>query len=155
MPGKPAVSKPALGLAQRVESVRASVPLRSLLTKKMAPPPSLALLLRMSNELKMRAELQTYARSLLHELQQMYLADEQSGKSGEELQSRLKGNLDYARSIFESRVALEGSDTAALLDDELASLVEAEQSAPFARDLAVAAGRPELAQAKQTAAEAS
>jgi hypothetical protein len=116
---------------------------------------AVALLLRMTNELKMRAELQTYARSLLHELQQMYLADEQSEKNAEELRARLKGNLDYARSIFDSRVALEGSDTAALLDDELAAMVEAEPSAPFARDLAVVAGRPELVQGKQNAAEAS
>ena len=116
---------------------------------------AVALLLRMTNELKMRAELQTYARSLLRELQQMYLADEQSGKDGEELLARLKGNLEYARSIFDSRVALEGGDTAALLDDELGALAEAEQSTPFARDLAAAAGRPELAQNKQSAAEAS
>jgi len=116
---------------------------------------AIALLLRMSNELKVRAELQTYARSLLNELQQMYVGDGQAGKDSEDLKSRLKGNLEYARSIFDSRVALEGGDTAALLDDELAALVEAEQATPFARDLAAAAGRPELAQGKQNAAEAS
>lgn len=114
----------------------------------------IALLLRMTNELKVRAELQTYARSLIHELQQMYAADEQAGKSGDDLGIRLKGNLDYARSIFESRVALEGGDAAALLDDELAALIEAEQATPFGRDLAAAAGRPELA-GKRSAAEAS
>jgi hypothetical protein len=116
---------------------------------------AVALLLRMANELKMRAELQTYARSLLHELQQMYLADEQSGKQGDELEARLKGNLDYARSIFESRVALEGADSAALLDDEVASLVEAEAETPFGRDLASASGQPEPSARKQNAAEAS
>jgi hypothetical protein len=115
----------------------------------------IALLLRMTNELKVRAELQTYARSLIHELQQMYAADEQAGKSGDELGTRLKGNLDYARSIFESRVALEGGDAAALLDDELAALIEAEQATSFGRDLAAAAGRPELATGKRSAAEAS
>ena len=113
---------------------------------------AIALLMRMSNELKARAELETYARSLLRELQQMYVADEQSGKAGEDLLLRLQGNLDYARSIFESRVALEGSDAAALLDDEVAALVEAEQATPFARDLATAVGRPELVQRKQNAA---
>ena len=115
----------------------------------------IALLLRMTNELKVRAELQTYARSLIHELQQMYSADEQAGKAGTELGTRLKGNLDYARSIFESRVALEGGDAAALLDDELAALIEAEQATSFGRDLAAAAGRPELAAEKRSAAEAS
>jgi len=114
-----------------------------------------ALLMRMTNELKMRAELQTYARSLIHELQQMYASDEQAGKAGDELRTRLKGNLDYARSIFESRVALEGGDAAALLDDELAALIEAEQAAPFGQDLAAAAGRPELASGSRSAAEAS
>ena len=114
-----------------------------------------ALLMRMTNELKMRAELQNYARSLLSELQQMYVADEQSGKGGDELHARLQGNLEYARSIFDSRVALEGGDAAALLDDELAAIVEAEQSTAFGRHLAAAAGRPELADRKQSAAEAS
>ena len=116
---------------------------------------AVALLLRMANELKMRAELQTYARSLLHELQQMYLADEQAGKQGEDLVSRLKGNLEYARSIFDSRVALEGADSAALLDDEVASLVEAEAETPFGRDLASASGQPEPSARTQSAAEAS
>jgi len=115
----------------------------------------IALLLRMTNELKVRAELQTYARSLIHELQQMYAADEQAGKGGDDLGTRLKGNLDYARSIFESRVALEGGDAAALLDDELAALIESEQATPFGRDLAAAAGRPELVSGKRSAAEAS
>ena len=115
----------------------------------------IALLLRMTNELKVRAELQAYARSLIHELQQMYAADEQAGKGGDDLGTRLKGNLDYARSIFESRVALEGGDAAALLDDELAALIESEQATPFGRDLAAAAGRPELVSGKRSAAEAS
>ena len=42
MPGKPAVSKPSLGLRRSVEPSMRSVPVRSLLTKKTAPPPSLA-----------------------------------------------------------------------------------------------------------------
>jgi hypothetical protein len=116
---------------------------------------AIALLMRMTNELKLRAELQSYARSLLRELEQMYSADLQAEKPAEELRGRLKGNLDYARSIFDSRVALEGGDAAQLLDDELAALVETEGSTPFARDLAAAAGRPELAERARSAAEAS
>lgn len=113
---------------------------------------TIALLMRMSNELKARAELQTYARSLLRELEQMYASDEQSEKSADDLQIRLKGNLEYARSIFESRVTLEGSDAAALLDEEIASLIDTEQSTPFARHLAAVAGRPLT---RKSAAEAS
>ena len=42
MPGRPAVWKPSLGLCCRTLCLIASVPVRSLLTKKMAPPPSAA-----------------------------------------------------------------------------------------------------------------
>jgi hypothetical protein len=102
---------------------------------------AVALLMRMTNELKARAELQAYARSLLRELSQMYASDEQAAKTPDDMQARLKGNLEYARSIFESRVALEGGDAAALLDDEIAALVDAEQTTPFGRHLALVAGR--------------
>ena len=113
---------------------------------------AVALLMRMSNELKARAELQAYAQSLLRELEQMYSADEQSGKQGDELQARLKGNLDYARSIFDSRVALEGSGAGSLLDDEIGALLESEPDTPFAQHLAAASGR---SVASRNAAEAS
>jgi hypothetical protein len=113
---------------------------------------AVALLMRMTNELKARAELQTYARSLLRELEQMYASDEQAGKPADELQVRLKGNLEYARSIFESRVALEGGDAAALLDDEIAALLDIAQDTPFARHLATVSGR---AVNPRNAAEAS
>ena len=113
---------------------------------------AVALLMRLTNELKARAELQTYARSLLRELEQMYASDQQTDKPADELQARLKGNLEYARSIFESRVALEGSDAAALLDDEISALIDTAQGTPFAGHLAVVAGRPEAA---RNAAEAS
>lgn len=113
---------------------------------------AVALLMRMTNELKARAELQTYARSLLRELEQMYASDQQTDKSDDELQARLKGNLEYARSIFESRVALEGSDAAPLLDDEISGLIETAQGTSFAGHLAVVAGHPAAA---RNAAEAS
>jgi hypothetical protein len=113
---------------------------------------AVALLMRMTNELKARAELQTYARSLLRELEQMYASDEQAEKSADELRIRLKGNLEYARSIFESRVALEGGDAAALLDDEIGALLDTGQDTPFARHLAAVAGR---AVNPRNAAEAS
>ena len=112
-----------------------------------------ALLARLTNELKTLAELQAYAGSLLRELEQMHAADVQAGMAGQELQSRLKGNLEYARSIYGSRIALEGADAAALLDEALAALLDANQGAPFGRDLAAAAGRPAVA--ARSAAEAS
>jgi predicted nucleic acid-binding Zn-ribbon protein len=112
-----------------------------------------ALVARLTNELKALAELQAYASSLLHELEQMHTADVQAGMAPEELPARLKGNLEYACSIYNSRIALEGADAAALLDDALAALLDAKQGTPFGRDLADAAGRPDLA--ARNAAEAS
>ena len=103
-----------------------------------------ALLSRLTNELKTLNELQAYAGSLVRELEQMHAGDVQSGLGISELQERLKGNLEYARSIYNSRIALEGADAAGLLDEELSSMIEAQQGSPFGRDLAAAAGRPEL-----------
>ena len=44
IPGKPWVSKPRLGFRRSTERSMISEPERSLLTKKIAPPPSLAVL---------------------------------------------------------------------------------------------------------------
>ena len=44
MPGYPSVSNPRLGLLRSSESAMISDPDRSLLTKKIAPPPSFAVL---------------------------------------------------------------------------------------------------------------
>lgn len=112
-----------------------------------------ALLARLSNELKALAELQAYAASLVHELEQMHGADVQSGIGGDELKKRLAGNLDYAHSIYASRIALEGADAAGLLEDQLASIIEAQPDTPFGSDLARVVGRP--ARAARNAAEAS
>jgi len=109
-----------------------------------------ALLMRLTNELKALAELQKYAASLLHEMEQMYEADVAAGLSGAELQKRLVGNLDFARSIYGSRTALEGTDAASLIEDELSGLIDARKGTAFARDLAEAAGH-----ARRSAAEAS
>lgn len=115
----------------------------------------LSVLLRLNNELKVLAELQKYATSLLNEIEQMYAADVEAGITGAELQKRLTGNLDYARSIYGSRTALEGADAGTLIDDELGALIEARAGTPFARDLAVATGRGEPASQRHSAAEAS
>jgi multidrug efflux pump subunit AcrA (membrane-fusion protein) len=95
-------------------------------------------------------ELKEYAASLLHEMEQMYEADVAAGINGPDLQKRLSGNLDFARSIYGSRTALEGTDAASLIEDELAGLIDARRGTPFAQDLATAAGH-----ARESAAEAS
>ncbi len=104
---------------------------------------AVALLMRHTNELKTLAELRAYASSLVLEIEQMYVSDVGAGKTGHDLQSRLKGNVDYARSIYANRVSLEGADAAALLDDQLATLVETQHSTPFGADLASIVGRPD------------
>jgi hypothetical protein len=101
---------------------------------------AIALLSRLTNELKTLAELKTYATSLLRELEEMHAADLQTGIDSTNMQARLKGNLEYARSIYGSRIALEGADAAALLDDELGALIAAQRDTPFGRDLAAATG---------------
>ena len=110
---------------------------------------AVAVLMRMTNELKARAELQAYAQSLLRELEEMFAADEQADRPEQELHTRLKGNLDYARSIFESRVTLEGADAATLLDEEIAALLESEQASSFGRHLAAVAGLPASARSAE------
>jgi hypothetical protein len=116
---------------------------------------AVAVLMRLTNELKALAELQTYAISLLQEIEQMYKADVDAGITGADLEKRVNGNLDYARSIFASRTALEGADAATLIDDEIASLIDVQKGTPFGRDLAAAAGARVVAPPAQRTAEAS
>ena len=104
-----------------------------------------ALLMRLTTELRTLAELRAYAGSLLSEMEQMYVSDVNAGKSGQELQKRLRDNLEYARSIYANRIALECPDAATLLDDQLAVLAETQQGTPFGRDLSIVAGREEAA----------
>jgi len=111
---------------------------------------AVALVMRLTNELKALAELQRYAASLLQEIEQMFDADVQAGKSDADLRKRLSGNLEYARSIYASRAAIEGDAAGALIEDELSALIEARAGTPFARHFAAAAGLGE-----RNAAEAS
>jgi hypothetical protein len=103
---------------------------------------AVAVLMRMTNELKTLAELRAYAVSLIAEIGQMYAADVGAEKTPAELRRRLQANIEYARSIFATRVTFECPDAAPLLEEEIAAVVERERGSPFVRDLeAVAAGR--------------
>jgi hypothetical protein len=112
---------------------------------------TVALLTRLTGELKMLAELRAYADLLVKEMQQMYDADVASGQSGDGLLNLLKSNLEYARSIYASRVTHEGADAATLLEDQLSAIVEMPGATPFARDLASALGRAETERAESRA----
>ncbi len=111
-----------------------------------------ALLTRLTGELRKLAELRTYAGSLLGEMEQMYLSDAQAGKAGPDLQARLRDNLEYARSIYANRIAIECPDAGTLLDEQLGALLESRGETAFGRDLRVAAGREAAAgQSRRTA----
>ena len=98
---------------------------------------TVALLMRLTAELKTMAELRAYATSLLTEIEQMYQSDVEGGKEGEELKRRLLANLDYARSIYSNRAQFESPSAAALLDAQVLATVDARQDSAFGRDLGV------------------
>ncbi|HEX2453676.1 MAG TPA: hypothetical protein VHI99_08235 [Vicinamibacterales bacterium] len=101
---------------------------------------AIVLLMRMTHELKTLTELRDYAIMLLQEAEQMYLADADAGRSADELRSRLTVNIDCARQLYAQRAALEGSAAATLLDDQIAATIDAQDSTPFARELAAIVG---------------
>ena len=98
---------------------------------------TIALLMRLTTELKAMAELRAYAASLLNEIEQMYQSDVAAGKQGEELQKRLHANLDYARSIYSNRAQFESPSAGALLDAQVAGMAEAHGDNAFGKDLAL------------------
>ena len=100
---------------------------------------TVALLMRLTTELKAMAELRAYAGSLLTEIEQMYQSDVSAGKQGEELQRRLHANLDYARSIYSNRAQFESPSAAALLDAQVSAMAETNRDSAFGRDLAAVA----------------
>jgi hypothetical protein len=112
---------------------------------------TVALLTRLTKELKTLAELREYATILLQEAQQMFAADADAGKSGEELRLRLRDNIDCARQLYAQRAALEGAAATTLLDEQISALLHDHADTPFARELAALAGHP----AERRAAEAS
>jgi hypothetical protein len=102
---------------------------------------SIALVMRLTNELKALAELREYAATLLSEAEHMYASDVKSGKKDAELRSRLKDNLECARRIYAQRIALEGPAAAGLLEEHIATVIEEQQATAFGRDLAAVASK--------------
>ena len=98
---------------------------------------TVALMMRLTTELKTMAELRAYAGSLLTEIEQMYHSDVAAGKEGEELKKRLLANLEYARSIYGNRAQYESPAAAALLDAQVSGMIDAHHDSAFGRDLAV------------------
>jgi len=113
---------------------------------------AVALLTRLTEEMKALSELRDYACMLLQEAEQMYVADSEAGKSGDELRARLRDTIECARQLFSQRASMDGPAAVSLLDDEIVAAIESQAGTPFARDLAAAAGESERA---GRAAEAS
>jgi chromosome segregation ATPase len=99
---------------------------------------AVALLMRLSQELKAISELRDYAALLLKEAEEMHTADADGGRGEDEIRRRLKDNIDCARQLFLQRASTEGPSAATLLDEQIAAAVEAQT--PFGRDLAAVAG---------------
>lgn len=97
-----------------------------------------ALVTRLSQELKMLAELREYATMLLQEADQMYAADVEAGRNEAERRRRLQETIDCARQLYAQRAALEGAAAATLLDEQIA--IQAASATPFAHELAAVAG---------------
>jgi chromosome segregation ATPase len=96
------------------------------------------LLMRHTDELKTLRELRDYAALLLQEAEHMFTADREAGKASADVRKRLRDNLDCASQLYAHRAALEGTAAAALLDEQIAAVIETDT--PFAQDLAAIVG---------------
>ena len=113
---------------------------------------------KLTVEPKVLAELDAYATLLLDEIEHMYTSAASLGKKSAELKTDLKANLQCAREIYAQRVSSQGPAAAAVLDDRLATVLDARAATPFGRDLAAIAGRTNPApqqKSSRAAAQAS
>jgi hypothetical protein len=106
-------------------------------------------------EQKMLNELRAYTVLLLDEVEYMYNADTSQGMKDADLKARLKENLQCARQIYAQRVAAEGPVAARLLEEHIASVIDARGGTPFARDLGAVAGIQPSASGKKASRQAS
>lgn len=109
------------------------------------------LFIGLAHELRVLTELREYASMLLQGAEQMYAADVEAKMNEEAVRSRLEDNLACARQLFAQRAALEGPAAASLLEEQLEATIEADPSAPFARELAAIAVRVREAEARRSA----
>ena len=97
---------------------------------------------RLTLELKALAELRSYAKMLLDEVEYVYAADVKAAKTDAERMDRLEQNLRCACEIYQQRVSTEGPAAAALLGEEISAATAPQTH--FARDLAAVAARTNL-----------
>ena len=93
------------------------------------------LLSRLTQELKIARELREYAQMLLHEAEEMFVADTREGRSLPDRLRRLRDTIDFGRQLYAQRAALEGPGAAGLLDEEIAILVDSDPATEFSNAL--------------------
>ena len=103
------------------------------------------LLSRLTQELKIARELREYAQMLLHEAEEMFVADTKEGRSESDRLRRLRDTIDFGRQLYAQRAALEGPGAAGLLEEEIASLVHTAPTRAFTTALADALAEMPLA----------
>lgn len=89
------------------------------------------LLSRLTQELKIARELREYAQMLLHEAEEMFIADTREGRTRPDRLRRLRDTIDFGRQLYAQRAELEGPSAAGLLDEEIAVLVDADPGTEF------------------------
>jgi uncharacterized coiled-coil DUF342 family protein len=90
----------------------------------------------LAQELKVASRLREYARTLLHELEEMAATDVTAGTNAKDRLRRLRDSLGFARDLYAQRAALEAPTAADVLEEEIAALIDTDARTPFARDLA-------------------
>jgi hypothetical protein len=90
----------------------------------------------LAQELKVARGLREYARTLLHELEEMFATDASAGTNAKDRLRRLRESVGFARDLYAQRAALEAPTAADFLEEEIAALLQADARTPFARDLA-------------------
>ena len=96
------------------------------------------LLSRLKQELKVAQELREYAQMLLHEAEEMFIADTKEGRTTPDRLGRLRETIDFGRQLYAQRAALEGATAAGLLEEEIATMIDAETPTPFSSALCAA-----------------
>jgi hypothetical protein len=100
------------------------------------------------------ADLNDYAATFLKHLQSTHAADVRGGMASVERQTRLGGNLEYARRLYAQRASPHGAHAASLLETSLRTLLDAQRESTFAKDLMIAMAAAPSDEAR-TAARAS
>jgi septal ring factor EnvC (AmiA/AmiB activator) len=86
-------------------------------------------------------DLRQHAALLVNELEGMYTADRKAGQSDDAVRSRLRESLGYARQKYAQRVEGRDPAAAALLEEQLATVIKNKGGTTFGRDLAAIVGR--------------